>query len=162
MQPGDCTERELQRTPRQPGAMGDAVSPAASADMGDGENEGEDGQHEESTVADEAQALLDKFASVQTLKVCSLVALCRTNSKALTSENFEQDPNDPAVASDTLVQAAALFEREEAVFRDTCSDSFSRDRENFPIWEMLECVVRNETAQILKSQCPITITLYSR
>jgi hypothetical protein len=105
--------------------MGDAVSPAASADMGDGENEGEDGQHEESTVADEAQALLDKFASVQILKVCSLVALCRTNSKALTCENFEQDPNDPAVASDTLVQAAALFEREEAVFRDTCSDSFS-------------------------------------
>ena len=67
LQPGDRTERESQRTPRQPGAMGDAASPEASA-MGDGENEGEDGQHEESTVADEAQALLDKFASVQILK----------------------------------------------------------------------------------------------
>jgi len=42
-------------------------------------------------------------------------------------------------------QAASLYEREELVFRNKCSDVFSRDRENFSIWEMLELVVRNET-----------------
>jgi len=31
------------------------------------------------------------------------------------------------------------------VFRNKCSDVFSRDRENFSIWEMLGLVVRNET-----------------
>ena len=70
-----------------------------------------------SALIDETQALLDKFM---------------------------RDPNDAAEASDALAKAAALFEREEHVFRQTCSDAFSRDREKFPIWEMLELVVRHD------------------
>jgi hypothetical protein len=60
-------------------------------------------------------------------------------------EKFMSDPNDGAVAADTLAKAAAIFEREELVFRNKCSDAFSRDREKFPIWAILQQVVRNET-----------------
>ena len=60
-------------------------------------------------------------------------------------DSFASDPNDSAQASDALTKAAALFEREELVFRETCSDSFSRDRENFTVWSMLELVVQNES-----------------
>lgn len=61
-----------------------------------------------SALINEAQALLDKFMN---------------------------DPNDAATASDALLKAAVIYEREERVFRNKCSDPFSRERENFPVWE---------------------------
>ena len=77
--------------------------------------DGEDEDPAVSALVDEAQALLDKFMA---------------------------DPNNGSEASEALTKAAAVFEREELVFRDKCSDVFSRDRENYPIWQMLEIVVR--------------------
>ena len=59
-------------------------------------------------------------------------------------EKFMSDPNDSANASDALIKAAALFEREELVFRGKCADVFSRERENYAVGDMLALVVRNE------------------
>ena len=71
--------------------------------------EGDDGNDEgSSALINQAQTLLDKFMN---------------------------DPNDAATASDALVKAAVLYEREERAFRNKCSDPFSREREKFPIWE---------------------------
>ena len=50
-------------------------------------------------------------------------------------DRFMHDPNDPASASDALLKAAALYEREELVFRNKSSDVFSRERESYPVWE---------------------------
>lgn len=95
--------------------MGDAAMDV-SVDDADADD-GSTTSSEDSALVSEAQALLDKFIF---------------------------DPNDAAVASDTLTAAAHLFEREELVFRDKCSDAFSRDREKCAIWAMLQPIVRNE------------------
>ena len=69
------------------------------------------------------------------LRLLSKLAGLNENVLQALLDRFMHDPNDPASASDALLKAAALYEREELVFRNKSSDVFSRERESYPVWE---------------------------
>ncbi|EKX31471.1 hypothetical protein GUITHDRAFT_149286, partial [Guillardia theta CCMP2712] len=58
-------------------------------------------------------------------------------------------------------KAAALFEQEELVFRASNPDIFAREREQFPVMEMLAIIVQNESMlrQINESGCLAILTM---